>query len=65
MRATLAAGRDAPKGGGGGLPGCSFPPPPQTPQNQNLRNKFCRHDDRKMLRDLPFCRNQALKSAVE
>lgn len=34
-----------------------------TPPNQNLKNRFCRHDDIKLLRDLPFSQNQPLKSS--
>ena len=37
------------------------PQPPKTPQNRNLKNIFCKNA--KVLRDLPFSRNQSLKSA--
>jgi hypothetical protein len=35
----------------------------QTPENRNLKNRFGRYYDKKVLRDLPFSRNQPLKSA--
>jgi hypothetical protein len=45
-----------------GLPGCS--PPPQTPQNRNLKNTdFVDIMKSKVLRDFPFSQNQSLKSA--
>jgi hypothetical protein len=48
--------------GGGGLPLCS--PLPENPHNRNLKeHKFCRYYDIRILRDLPFSRNQTLKSA--
>jgi hypothetical protein len=47
----------------GGLPGCS---PPQTPKNKNLKNTdFVDIVISKVLPDLPFSRNQPLKSADE
>ena len=60
MAATLVGGRDVPKGVGGAT---ALPHKP--PKNQNLGNVFCGHDDSKILRDLPFSRNQALKSTGE
>jgi hypothetical protein len=46
-----------------GVPGCS--PPQQVKRKRKKKqdtHKFCRHDDIKLLRDLPFGRNQSLKS---
>jgi hypothetical protein len=45
-----------------GLPGCS--PPPQIPQNPSLKNTdFVDSMIPNVLHDLPFSRNQPLKSA--
>jgi hypothetical protein len=51
------------QGGRGRLPCCSLPPP-QNPQNRNLKNTgFVDIVISKALRDLSFSRNQPLKSA--
>jgi hypothetical protein len=50
----------------GTLKGCllGFSPPPQTPQNRNLKNTaFIYFMISKVLRDFPFSRKQPLKSA--
>jgi hypothetical protein len=58
-----------PRGGVGGAAGlqppqAAAPPPHQTPRNRNLKNKyFIDIMIPKVLRDLPFSRNQPLKSA--
>jgi hypothetical protein len=49
---------------GKGLPGWSGPPPPTNTPNRNLKNTdFVDVKISKVLRDLPFGRNQPLKSA--
>jgi hypothetical protein len=51
--------KGAPKGGGG----AAELQPPKTLKPKFKKTDFCRYYDIKLLRDLPFSRNQPLKSA--